>query len=206
MEKSHEGGKKELNASDLRQLLKGLQENIVTMMSVFGFRHLNYTQKQLEAVEDKIEQEYPLGHQPQITTIFTFGFFLGECIIKANPGSKWKIADDAKSPFDMVIEIPSDEDGTPAASASPMTRVRKYWFDRSDKPSTLLRMVCQMTELKLDPEYNKKRADRNGWIQTYYGDRYRQLEASPELLEKVKGQTPEEAMNTIIRENRNGNK
>lgn len=197
-----------LGRAELQLLLDGLKANIGQMMEVFGFRHLNYTQKQLEAIEDKIEHEYPVGHKPQVTTLFVFGFFLGECIIRNIPGSKWKIEDDATTPFDIIVEVPGGE-GEPCAQVSPFIRARKFWFDRSDRLSTMLRMVCRMNELNIDPIHYQKRADKDGWIQTFYGDRFRQVEADDEMMAAVKGMSGPDAIAALRRmqkEKDDGNK
>lgn len=163
---------KGLNASELRDLLKHLKDGgIQTMLGAFGFAHLNYTKKQLEAIEDKINDQYPEGHKPKsLATLIPFGFFLGECIIKNVPGAHWHVPEDVEGIFDISVKITSDKHGS---EVYPFRRIQKYWFDRSDKLSVMLQMIEFMNEMSLDIGYQEKRAEAEGWIQTNFGIKFR---------------------------------
>lgn len=191
----------------LRELLDAVSKNIDGMMREFGISHLNYTTRQLEVLERLVDDRFPVGHKPMPTTIIPFAFYLGECIVRNVPGAKWEIAKDASAINEIAISLTgSDTLSRLGTHVYPFNRVWKFWNDRTDRMSTMLRMVMRMDEVQLNPEYLKKRIGADGWIQTFYGDCYRMLVAK-EDKSGPKEQSFMEAMNAIAKkmeENNNG--
>jgi hypothetical protein len=86
------------------------------------------TIKNLKEMEHVINTLYPLGHQPEVTTVISFGLALGDTLVKNIPGAEWVIEDLADI-FDMRIKL---ENGDVKTEARPLLRMRKFWFDRTD--------------------------------------------------------------------------
>jgi len=181
----------------LRELIVKLSDHIDGLMRELGFNHLNYTIRQLEVMERMIDQKFPEGHKPQGTTIIPFAYYLGECIVRNVPGAKWEVPEGATAINEIAVSLSSTENLSKLGThVYPFNRVAKYWKDRSDRMSTLLRMVMRMDEVQLNPEYLKKRIGGDGWIQTLYGDCYRMLMAN-EDKSAPKDQSFMEAMDEI---------
>jgi hypothetical protein len=180
----------------LMRVLDGLRKEIGTMMRAFGINHLNYTERQLEAIERLIDDKFPEGHRPQPTTILPFAFYLGECVIRNVPGAKWEILDNPSSVSDIVVRVPNNK-GSVLHYVYPFTRTIKYWKDRTDRMSTMLRMTTYMGEIELSAEYQKKRIGQDGWIQTFYGDCYRVMLGDPETKEKMNNVSYMQAMDKM---------
>jgi len=131
---------------------------------------LKYSEDELEAIERKIIEKFPEGHQPKPTTLIPFGFYLGQLIIKKIPGAKWCPTDDDDI-FEVSVEFTDNEGNT--MKVKPFIRAMKFWKKREDRMSSFLRMICFNSEIKLDEEYWSMRADEDGWITMAWGDMFR---------------------------------
>ena len=139
------------------------------------YKSLKYTIAELEEIEEMIDKQYPVGHKPLSTTLIPFGFYLGEVLKKSIEKSHWVIKPDKNNPedlFEATIKCNS-------MIAYPFRRVNKFWHDRSDKMSSLVRMISFTTEVSLDPDYWKHRANEDGWIHLINGEMIRMFIAEP---------------------------
>ena len=71
----------------------------------------------------------------------------------------------------------------------PFKRVNKYWKDRSDRLTSLVKMISFTTEISMDPDYWKHRADDDGWIRLINGEMLRVFKTDKDDLqfENAKG-------------------
>lgn len=181
-----------ITADMLRELFtKTMPPNIDNMMKLFGLGRLNYSTKQLEIIEDMIDKQYPLGHKPMATTLIPFAYYLGECIIRAVPGASWYFPPDSDSLSSVSVSLKS---GSSSHLVYPFTRVVKFWRDRTDRMSTMVRMTQFMAEVSLDRKYLATRIGKDGWIQSYYGDCYRMMIADKETMKPTPGKSYMQAM------------
>jgi hypothetical protein len=146
---------------------------------IFGYLNvpLDFSEQSLVLIEEKINEMYPLGHQPLLTTLIPFGYYLGETIIRNIPNAHWD-ASNAEDIFDVsvVIENPLAKDNQPQKSVvKPFLRVRKFWFDRTDGLAVLYRMVNLMNLNFIDTSNLKK----GEWVELPNGDRFRLVDEIP---------------------------
>ena len=179
------------DSKSLRKLITSMQEDqngfmemlMNALLNIKNVKKLKYDEKELELIEDKINEMFPVGHKPLATTLIPFGFYLGEYLIRKIPGAIWKFPDDGKieeSIWDICIEFKTSEGLL--MNAKPFMRAKKYWLNREDKMSTLARVMCFNSEISMDPEYWSKRADDNGWITMAWGDMFRMFQGDKKTI------------------------
>lgn len=138
---------------------------------------LKYTEKELKLIESKIDEVFPLGHEPMYATLIPFGFYLGQLMIKKVPGAKWYVPPELNEDgdiFDICVEHVREDQ---TLRVQPFKRVKKFWSNRNDKMSVLVRMFEFQTEIKLNNEYWSTRADEDGWITMPDGYMFRMFKA-----------------------------
>lgn len=181
-------------AEMLRDLLKTMKLNITDMMRIFGIGQVNFSTKQLEIIEDMIDKQYPVGHKPMATTLIPFAYYLGECIIRSVPGAHWHVPDDADSLNMLTVSLKSTDTNH---LVYPFTRAAKFWHDRTDRMSTMVRMTQFMAEIQHTRSYLSKRIGKDGWIQSYYGDCYRIMIGDHATKKPIPGMSYMKAMKDI---------
>ncbi len=135
---------------------------------------LNFNEKTLIKIEEKINEMYPTGHVPLVTTLIPFGWFFGECIKAVFPKSKWACEDEDAGLFDMSIKLKSSKkDKINGFEAFPFQRIDKFWKNRENQMSTFIRTIEFSNEIQMKKEYWEKRADKEGWITFANGDMIR---------------------------------
>ena len=155
------------------------------------YKKLKYTLAELGDIEDMLDKQYPIGHIPQSTTLIPFGFYLGQVLKKTFENSQWIISKDkseAHHLFEMTIKCELDKNGI-GIIVYPFKRVNKYWKDRSDRLTSLVKMISFTTEISMDPDYWKHRADDDGWIRLINGEMLRVFKTDKDDLqfENAKG-------------------
>ena len=122
--------------------------------------------------EHRINQIYPFGHKPLLTTILPFAVQLGKVLIKEIPGTKW-IDKEIEHPYDLELETYSknNENDNVSVKIFPMNRIEKFWItSREFSLSNMVITLKFMSEHNInDPELTKK-ADKDGWINIGYGN------------------------------------
>lgn len=172
-------------SDDLRGLIEHLKDDIDLLLGAFLLdnpkgmdpklfladceknlkKKLKFNEEELEDLEEKIDERFPQGHEPMLTTIIPFGYYLGEVLRKKIPGAKWKISDEVNEKNDIMKVVLEFTDGNGhTMQAMPFKRVIKYWRNREDRMSSFVKMIEMTTEVQLDPDYWGKRADEDGWI------------------------------------------
>ena len=153
-----------------------LEITLCALLKIEMKKGLQYSDKELRLIEEKINDMFEVGHEPMATTLIPFGYYLGELLIRKFPGSKWVVTDEVNKSndiFEVYVEIAA---GTGKAQVRPFIRVSKYWKNREDRMSSLVRMIELTSEIQMDPEYWSKRADEDGWIQLASGDAMRMFQ------------------------------
>lgn len=169
------------NGGDLRSFIADMQKDkktlemlIVVLLrmkdtkyngkEIFKDGSLKYTEKELELIEQKINDVFPQGHEPLPTTLIPFGFYLGELMIRKIPGAKWKITDEVNASnnvFDIFVEFEANG-GT--MQMFPFKRAHRFWMKREDRMSAMVLMIEITSEITMDKEYWSLRTDKDGWI------------------------------------------
>ncbi len=158
---------KELNAGMGKMMINTFLETSMDTV-------LNFNEKTLIKIEEKINEMYPPGHQPLVTTLIPFGWFFGECIKAIFPKAKWSCKDDDSGLFDMCIKLKqSKKDKTNGFECYPFQRIDKFWKNRENRMSTFIRTMEFSNEIQMNKEYWEKRSDSEGWITFANGDMIR---------------------------------
>jgi len=168
-------------ARDLRETIASMESSGMTDIMITALLKmditagLKYTESELALIEEKIDEMFPVGHKPMATTLVPFGYYLGKMFITKFPGSEWYVSDKANETndiWDVSVKLKVD-DSKHTMEVKPFRRVQKFWKNREDKMTSMLRMVIFTTEISMDAEYWTKRADEDGWILMGSGDMLR---------------------------------
>lgn len=138
---------------------------------------LKYTEKELQHIESKIDEIFPEGHEPYYSTLIPFGFYLGQLLIKKVKGARWYVPPELNENGDIFDICVEHVRGDQTLRVQPFSRVKKFWMNRNDKMSVLVRMFEFQTEITLNHEYWSTRADEDGWITMPDGYMFRMFKA-----------------------------
>ncbi|MDH6674334.1 hypothetical protein M2277_005026 [Paenibacillus sp. LBL] len=114
------------------QLIGNLGEGIQRLSAAFSLE-LDYSPKSLLRIESFINKQFPNETELDGSMSIMLGLYLGEVIIRNNPGLRWnepEIENKVLNPFDLSITIPIDEERH--LTLKPMLRIHKFGLDRTD--------------------------------------------------------------------------
>jgi hypothetical protein len=117
-------------------------------------------QRVLIRIEKAIDKTYPIGHTPMISTIISYGLYLGEVFIRNNP----EAARGVYKENIMEIEFRINK-GERSFIGYPMKRIQNYWIDRSLALTTYYQMNMDVLEGRITPELSDEWKDHNGQYQ-----------------------------------------
>jgi hypothetical protein len=109
----------------------------------------DFKPESLKVIETEINTVYPIGNEPMLSTIISYGVYLGEVFVRNVPGASWGsyIGDDDL--LDLDIRIDRKEH---SFVGYPLKRVLDFWFDRSLALSVYYQMNLDMLDGVIQPE------------------------------------------------------
>lgn len=108
----------------------------------------DFKPESLKVIETEINRVYPIGNEPMLSTIISYGVYLGEVFVRNVPGAFWGpyTGDDL---LDLDIRIDRKEH---SFVGYPLKRVLDFWFDRSLALSVYYQMNLDMLDGVIQPE------------------------------------------------------
>lgn len=160
---------------ELEKLVKTFKNNGSLLFKSIGIP-TDFTIESLITMEKVINELYPFGHQPMITTYIPFGIHLGEVLIHLIPEAKWEF-DDVDHIFNLTISCPGKDGAT--ARVKPIQRIRNFWHDRTDTIFGFAEMVRDLSLGTLQPP------EKEGeWIDRSNGTKIRSFSVPKDATEE----------------------
>lgn len=140
------------NVQELLQTMPMITQVIEATLDV----KINFDPNELSSVEQAINTEYPIGHQPLQTTILSFGLYLGEVFVKNHNGIWCSSEDDIRNIHFKIREQDKEFIGFP------IKRMSTFWFDRAYSLSSYYQMNMDVIQGKINPVADGKWKSNDG--------------------------------------------
>lgn len=134
----------------LRQALQSVPIMANIMESTLDVR-VDFMPASLRRIEKAINRVYPIGHEPMMSTIMSYGIYLGEVFARNVPGTEWGYYSE-----DFLEWNIRSTRGNHVFIGYPLKRVHDFWFDRSRGLSAFYQMNADALEGKLDMELSEE--------------------------------------------------
>lgn len=150
-----------MDAKEIENMLEELRSEIPVLLRALQL-DTDFTPEGLVQIEAMLNFVYPPDGGPMPNSMFLFGFYLGEVIVRNIDGARWVTNEPTESLSRLVVEVPM-RDGF-GSRFSPFMRIQKFWRDRTDGLAVAYQMLSTLVDL--GPENMKKLSsdpDGEGW-------------------------------------------
>jgi len=128
------------------------------LFTAFGFPP-KYTFEQLCEIEEAFKERFGnRGVMP--TTAITFGFYLGETMVREIPGAEWSNLDQDDI-WDIRVSVPTK--ASDKMECMPVRRFNKYSKNTEDRPSTMFWMFAMLSKYTHEELLGMGTPMEDGW-------------------------------------------
>lgn len=160
-----------MEQNTMNELLSELKNKEALLFESIGIP-VDHSLQSLELIENFINEISPLEFNPGLSAVLPFGYYLGETMIQNFEGAHWNTEVD--HPMKLEVVIPKHPNSEEKLVLRPITRVSKFWQDRTDGLAVMYRTVQLMVMDFLDTAM--KGIPTGEWKEFANGDRVRLLD------------------------------